>query len=336
MTTAVAGTEAVRGPTISVVVPVYCNEESLPLLFDALLGVEASLRERGLALELIFVDDGSLDGSLAVLRELKRRRPATKVVKLARNFGSVHASKTGFAYVTGDAFMILAADLQDPPELVGEMVRRWQEGYDVVYAVRAARKGETLFKRGTAAMFYRLIRRITRVDIPLDTGDFRLVSRRVIEDLRRMPERHRFVRGLVAWVGYPQIGVPYERDERLSGETKYPLWRMARFALDGITSFSFAPLQIATAIGFLAALSAFVGIGIVLYYRLFTGIPLPGWASVIISVLFLGGVQLITIGIIGEYLGRVYDEVKGRPLYLVQERIGFSDGAPAREDSCTS
>jgi polyisoprenyl-phosphate glycosyltransferase len=320
-------------PLISAVVPVYNEEGNVEALLTRLRAVESAL---GLDLEIVFVDDGSRDRTVETLRRLWHADRRFRVVRLSRNFGHQTAITAGMEHATGDAVVVMDADLQDPPELVGEMVRRWQEGYDVVYAVRAARKGETLFKRSTAAMFYRLIRRITRVDIPLDTGDFRLVSRRVIEDLRRMPERHRFVRGLVAWVGYPQIGVPYERDERLSGETKYPLWRMARFALDGITSFSFAPLQIATAIGFLAALSAFVGIGIVLYYRLFTGIPLPGWASVIISVLFLGGVQLITIGIIGEYLGRVYDEVKGRPLYLVQEKIGFSDGAPAREDSCTS
>ncbi len=306
---------------VSVVVPVFNEEDNVGPLHQRLRKVEASLE--GAAMEIIFVDDGSRDGTYERLRALRRDDDQVRIVKLSRNFGHQAAVTAGVDSAAGDAVVLIDADLQDPPELIVEMVRKWREGYDVVFAVRARREGESPFKLWTASLFYRLIRRITQVEIPLDTGDFRLMSRRLVDDLRRLGERHRFIRGLVAWLGYRQIGVEYVREQRLSGETKYPLRRMLKFAVDGITSFSFVPLQLATWLGFLAASSAFVGVGVVLYYRLFTDIPLPGWASVMISLLFLGGVQLMTLGLIGEYIGRIYDEVKARPLYIVEEKHGF-------------
>ena len=223
--------------------------------------------------------------------------------------------------------VLIDADLQDPPEVVHEMVAKWREGYDVVYGTRTERPGESAFKLATARAFYRLLNRLSDVPIPLDTGDFRLMSRAVVETLKAMPERDRFVRGMVSWVGFRQIALPYRRAERFAGESKYPLSKMLRFATDGILSFSIKPLQMSVTLGSLAAVLAMSGIAYALYLRIFTSVWVEGWTALMIAVLFLGGVQLICVGILGEYIGRIYNEVKRRPLYVVQDRIGFADTA---------
>jgi polyisoprenyl-phosphate glycosyltransferase len=246
-----------------------------------------------------------------------------RILNFSRNFGHQVAVTAGIQHATGDAVVLIDADLQDPPELIKEFVRKWQEGYDVVYAIRKSRAGETWFKKFTAAIYYRTLRKLIDIEIPLDTGDFRLMSRKVVDSLNAMPERHRFIRGLVSWVGFKQIGVEYERQERFAGETKYPLKKMIKFALDGITAFSYKPLQLASWLGVYAALIGFVGILAIIALKFLTEVTVQGWSSLMVVVLFIGGVQLGILGIMGEYLGRIYDEVRGRPLYLLQERIGF-------------
>jgi dolichol-phosphate mannosyltransferase len=251
-----------------------------------------------------------------------RRRPDIVLVNLSRNFGHQLAATAGIDIAQGDAVVLMDGDLQDPPELIAEFAARWREGYDVVYAVRRKRKGESAFKLLTARMFYRTIKRLTNVAIPVDTGDFRLMSRRVVEALKRSQERHRFLRGMVSWVGFNQIGVEYDREERLSGTTKYPFKKMLKFAIDGITSFSDVPLRFASYLGFTVSTAAFIYAIIIILFKAFHfGTPeyARGWASTMVVILFLGGVQLIGIGILGEYIGRIYDEVKGRPLYLIAD-----------------
>ncbi|MBV8331567.1 MAG: glycosyltransferase family 2 protein, partial [Candidatus Eremiobacteraeota bacterium] len=272
--------------------------------------------------EVILVNDGSTDGTVAAIRRELRTRRNLVMVNLSRNFGHQLAATAGLELATGDPVVLRDGDLQDPPELIADFVEKYRQGYDVVYAVRRTRKGESAFKIFTARLFYRAIKRLTNVAIPVDTGDFRLMSRRVVEALRRSPERHRFLRGMVSWVGFNQTGVEYDRDERNAGETKYPLPKMIRFAVDGITSFSDIPLRFAAYFGFAVSAIAFVYAMVVIVAKLFRVNPpayTPGWASTIVAVVFLGGVQLISLGIIGEYLGRIYDQVKGRPLYLVSD-----------------
>lgn len=309
-------------PRISIVAPAYNEEEVLPEFYRRVREVMDALGEPW---ELIFVNDGSTDNTLAVMRELHEKDPRVKIISFSRNFGHQIAITAGLDYAQGDAVVIIDADLQDPPEVIPELVEKWREGYDVVYAVRKERHGESWFKEWTAKLFYRLIYRITDVKIPLDTGDFRLMDRKVVQVLRTLRERSRFMRGLSAWVGFRQTGVFYVREPRFAGETKYPLRKMIKFALDAITSFSYVPLQLATYFGFAIAGLSLVGMVVAIYLRLSTGRELLGQATTLVAVLFLGGIQLIFLGIIGEYLGRIYDEVKARPLYIVAETIGFDD-----------
>lgn len=306
-------------PTLSIVVPLYNEEGNVAPLFARIEPVLARLPESH---EIVIVNDGSDDATAQRVREQMRKGNKVVLVNLSRNFGHQLAATAGIETASGDAVILMDGDLQDPPELIADFVAKWREGYDVVYAIRRSRRGESTFKLLTARLFYRIVRRLTKVDIPVDAGDFRLMSRRVVEALRRSTERHRFLRGMVSWVGFRQIGIPYDRDVRYSGKTKYPFTKMLRFAVDGITSFSDAPLRFASYLGFCASFVAFVYALYVIISKLFNINPLgytPGWASTIVAVLFLGGVQLIGIGILGEYLGRVYDEVKGRPIYIVSD-----------------
>jgi dolichol-phosphate mannosyltransferase len=307
-------------PTLSVVAPCF-NEEGV--LHELYRRISQVLDSSGEPWELVLVNDGSRDRTPAIMRELHAQDERVKVVDFARNFGHQIAVTAGMDYAQGDAVVLIDADLQDPPELILEMLAKWREGYEVVYAIRAERKGETWFKDFTAKMFYRIIYKITDIDIPMDTGDFRLMDRKVVNALKTMHEKHRFMRGMSVWVGFRQTGVKYVRAERYAGETKYPLKKMLKFAMDGITSFSYFPLQLATYIGFIAALLAVLGIIVTIILRLSGSHAFLGQATTLVSVLFLGGVQLICLGILGEYLGRIYDEVKGRPLYIVREALGF-------------
>ncbi|HEY3676327.1 MAG TPA: glycosyltransferase family 2 protein [Candidatus Tumulicola sp.] len=308
-------------PTLSIVVPMYNEAGNVPTLLERIVAnVEAI--EGSPSYEIVVVDDGSTDRTADAVREELARRRNVMLVRLSRNFGHQLAATAGIELASGDAVILMDGDLQDPPELIGQFVERWRAGYDVVYAIRKSRKGESSFKLFTANLFYRTIKRLTKVSIPVDTGDFRLMSRRVVEALRRLPERHRFLRGMVSWVGYRQTGVEYDRDRREWGATKYPLPTMLRFAIDGITSFSDIPLRFASYFGFSVSAIAFVYALVVVVAKLFRVYPpgyTPGWASTIVAVVFLGGVQLISLGILGEYLGRIYDEVKGRPLYLISD-----------------
>ncbi len=317
-------------PCLTIIIPVY-NEE--PTLSELHRRLTAAAQGFEVSYELLFVNDGSRDRSGAILHELALEDSHVRVIDFARNFGHQIAITAGMDHASGEAVVVIDADLQDPPEVIGQMLDKWREGYDVVYAVREKREGDTVFKRATAALFYRLLRRITNVDIPLDTGDFRLMSRRAIEAMKLFRERNRFVRGLVSWIGFRQTGITFVRHERFAGETKYPLKKMIRFALDGIVSFSYLPLQLATFFGFVASGLSFLGILWVVYLRLFTSQTITGWASMMVIVLFLGGIQLITLGVIGEYIGRIYDEVKRRPLYLIQELVGFRRDPAVPEES---
>ena len=300
----------------SIVAPIYNEIENLPLLYSRVKEVMDSSNETW---ELILVDDGSTDGSTEKIRELAQADKIVRPVIFARNFGHQVAITAGWDYARGDAIVIIDADLQDPPETILELAKKWKEGYEVVYAVRGERQGESWFKLWTASLFYRLIYRITDVKIPVDTGDFRLMDRKVVNVLKQMKERHRFPRGMSAWVGFKQIGVTYKRAARHAGVTKYPFSKMFRLALNAITSFSYFPLQVATFFGFLSAGMSILAIPLVMILRLAGSHFFEGQTTTLISVLFLGGVQLISLGILGEYIGRLYDEAKGRPLYIVRE-----------------
>jgi dolichol-phosphate mannosyltransferase len=328
-------------PTISVVAPVYNEEEVLHELYRRVRGV---MENTDLTWELVLVDDGSRDRSAAIIAELHEADSRVTGVSFSRNFGFQIAVTAGLDHAQGDAIILTDADLQDPPEVYPDMIAKWREGYDVVYGIRTSREGETWFKLLTAKLFYRLIYRITSVDIPLDTGDFRLIDRRVVNAIRHMPERNRFLRGMIPWVGYRQTGIQYEREARFAGDSKFSkVSQMLPFAVDAVTSFSYFPLRIATYLGFIIAVISGLAILTVILLRLFgPSTPLLGQATTLVAVLFLGGVQLISLGIIGEYLGRIYDEVKGRPLYLVdrqwdyaEQQGGLADGQ-VEQDSDTA
>ncbi len=304
------------GPTISIIAPIYNEAGNLPELYRR---VKEVMQQAEDTWELILVDDGSLDSSTQIIADLALQDERIRPVIFARNFGHQIAVTAGLDYSRGQAVVIIDADLQDPPEVILDLIAKWREGYEVVYAVRAEREGETWFKLFTASLFYRLIRSMTEVDIPMDTGDFRLLDRKVVDVLNRMRERHRFLRGMSVWVGFRQIGVPYKRAARFAGETKYPLKKMIRFASDAITGFSYLPLQLATYLGFISAGLAILAIPVVIIGRLAGSEAFFGQASTLIAVLFLGGVQLISLGILGEYIGRLYDEARDRPLYIVRE-----------------
>jgi dolichol-phosphate mannosyltransferase len=303
--------------TYSVVVPVYNEIESLEELHSRL---EIVLDSLDAPWELIFVDDGSTDGSTEEILRIADQDQRVIPVIFARNFGHQIAITAGLDYSQGDAVIIIDADLQDPPEVIPDFVERWKGGYEVVYGVRSEREGEGWFKKITASLFYRIIFRITDVKIPLDSGDFRLMDRQAVDTLNKMRERHRFPRGMAAWIGYRQIGVPYRRAARFAGTTKYPFRKMFRLALDAVTGFSYFPLQLATYLGFICAGVSAIAIPVVIAMRLTGSQAFLGQATTLIAVLFLGGVQLISLGILGEYLGRLYDESKGRPLYIVREQ----------------
>jgi glycosyltransferase involved in cell wall biosynthesis len=303
-------------PTFSVIAPIYNEITNIPEFFRR---VKETLDRTGEAWELIMVDDGSTDGSTEKLGELAQADQRVRPVIFARNFGHQIAVTAGLDYARGKAVTIIDSDLQDPPEVILDLIAKWREGYEVIYAVREEREGESWFKLFTASLFYRMIAAITDVKIPVDTGDFRLLDHQVVSVMRKMRERHRFLRGMSAWVGFKQVGVPYNRAARFSGKTKYPFKKMFKLAWNAITGFSYVPLQVATYIGFISAGMSILFIPIVIILRLVGSHPFLGQATTLIAVLFLGGVQLISLGILGEYVGRLYDEAKGRPLYIVRE-----------------
>lgn len=308
---------------LSIVIPCF-NEEAV--LRETHQRLSRAVENLGFDYELIFVDDGSNDDTFALLHEIQRLDVRVRVLRLSRNFGHQIAFTAGVEAAAGDAVVVIDADLQDPPEVIPEMVRLWREGNHVVYGSRISRQGESRFKLMTAKAFYRVINRLSETQMPVDTGDFRLMDRNVIEVLLAMPERARFLRGMVSWAGFRQVPLPYHREPRKAGSTKYPLLKMVRFAMDGIISFSVVPLRVATLTGFVTICLAVVGIIMAVIVRLLGLYDLKlgrGWASLFVAVLFIGGVQLLSLGMIGEYLGRIYTEVKRRPLYAVQERLGF-------------
>lgn len=302
---------------VSVVIPVYNEEENIEPMFKRLSSVVQGLTE--VTYELLFVNDGSTDTTLEKLKTLSDQASEVKFIDLSRNFGHQIAVTAGLDHCTGDRIVIIDADLQDPPELITDMFQKMDQGYDVVYAQRVKRNGESFMKKTTASVYYRLLNRITNVRIPVDTGDFRMISRRVVEVLKLMPEREKFLRGQIAWMGFKQTFVEYERAERLSGDTGYTWRKMTRFALDGITSFSNFPLKMATISGFVVSFISFLLMLYALYSRFILKEYEPGWTSLMLSVLFIGGIQLLSIGIIGEYVGRISNNIKQRPLYLVNE-----------------
>ena len=307
-------------PKYSIVAPVFNEEETLPEFYRRIFAV---VQELDSAAELLLIDDGSTDNSLALMQEFQSQGSFVRILSFSRNFGHQVAITAGIDYAKGDAVIVIDSDLQDPPEVIHELVSKWKAGAELVLAVRSARRGESWFKRATASFFYRLIDRLTDLHIPKDSGDFRLMDRKVVQALRKVREQHRFMRGLSVWVGFKRDEVVYVRDERFAGRSKYPLSRMLRFATDGITSFSHVPMQLAMTLGFFFAGVALLGIPAIIALRFSGNREFFGQATTLVSVLLLGGVQLICLGIIGEYLGRIYNEVRRRPLYLISGKWGF-------------
>jgi dolichol-phosphate mannosyltransferase len=314
--------------TYSVVVPVY-NEEPVVLeTYKRLKQVMDSVNE---TYEIIFINDGSRDKTAFIISEICETDKNIKLLDFSRNFGHQVAITAGMDYTEGDAIIVIDADLQDPPEVIPKMIEKWKEGYDVVYGKRIERKGDTFFKKFTAAAFYRLLKRMTDVDIPVDTGDFRLIDRKVCNALAQIPERSRYVRGLISWLGFKQTGLEFSRDKRFAGETKYPLKKMLKFAFDAITSFSYKPLKLATYVGTLISIVGFIYLLVVIIQAIL-GSTQPGWASIIAVNLVFNGIVLVILGIIGEYIGRIYDEAKGRPLYIIKQLRNFEEGKKGLRD----
>lgn len=303
-----------RDSLLSVIVPAFNEQEVLPAFHERLTPVLDALEMES---EILYVNDGSSDGTLEIIKILRAHDPRVAIVDLSRNFGKEVAMTAGLEHARGDAVVIIDADLQDPPELITQLVRQWREGWDMVYAQRIERRGETLLKKATARWFYSLMQQVGRVRIPENAGDFRILSRRAVDSLLLLRERHRFMKGLFAWIGYPQKGIPYQRDPRFAGRTSWDYWRLWNFALDGITSFTTTPLKWATYLGILTAFGSFSYGTIIILQKLLYGNPVKGYPSLMVVMLFLGGVQLVFLGIIGEYLGRMFDETKGRPLYIL-------------------
>ena len=300
---------------LSIVVPSYNEEEVLPAFHQRLAAALGALPGEA---EIIYVNDGSTDRTLDTLRQLRTTDPRVAILDLSRNFGKEIAMTAGLDHARGDAVVVIDADLQDPPELIPELAKHWLDGYDVVYAKRIGREGEGIFKKTSAFVFYRLIQMMSRTTIPEDTGDYRLLSRRAVEALNKVREQHRFMKGIFAWIGYAQKAVPYKREARWSGKTKWNYWRLWNFALEGITSFTIGPLKVASYLGLATALVAFLYVMRIIYKTIVYGDPVAGYPSLMVVILFLGGIQLMTLGVIGEYLGRVFDESKQRPLYFVK------------------
>ncbi len=313
---------ASQHPTLSIVIPAYNEHDVLPQCYQRLTNV---CRDLHLEYELIFVDDGSTDNSLPQLVTMRLGDPAVNIISFSRNFGHQMAITAGLEHARGKAVVVIDADLQDPPELIKEFVVEWQRGYQVVYGRRRTRTHDRWFKRITAHGFYRLLTMVTHERIPEHVGDFRLMDRSVVNVLRAMPERHRFMRGLVSWTGFRQMPIEYDRQGRQSGSTKYFLRTMIRFALDGVTSFSIVPLQLATSLGFLITVITILAAIAVLLLKFVFDHTIQGWASLMLTILFIGGVQLFVVGVLGEYIGRIYEEVKKRPLYIIQSKLGFED-----------
>jgi dolichol-phosphate mannosyltransferase len=308
----------------SIVVPVFNEEEVILETYKRLKKVMDGVGE---AYEIVFVNDGSRDRTPAVIGEICQMDKNIKLVDFSRNFGHQVAITAGMDFAGGQAIVVIDADLQDPPEVIPNMIAKWKEGYDVVYGKRGERKGETFFKKFTARMFYRFLKSMTEVDIPVDTGDFRLIDRKVCDALKEVNERNRYIRGIISWLGFRQTGVEFSRDKRFAGETKYPLKKMLKFAFDAITSFSYKPLKLASYAGFFLSLFSFIYLVVVIVQKLFGSNIIQGWASTLAVNLFFNGIILMILGIIGEYIGRIYDEAKGRPLYIVRELRNFEGGA---------
>ena len=303
---------------VSIVVPMFNEREVVGSFHERITTALSSAID--LDYDLIFVDDGSTDESFDIAEDLARTDPRVSVVKLSRNFGHQIAISAGLNHANGDCVVIIDIDLQDPPEMIPRMVEKWRQGFDVVYGVRTSRHGESFLKLATARAFYKLLSTISRIDIPANVGDFRLISRRVNDQLRTMREKDRYVRGLSSWVGYRQTGIEYTREERVAGTTKYPYRKMIKFALDGVTSFSTVPLRLAMWLGYATSLLAFLYLASVFVQKLL-GITVQGWATIMVAVLFLGGVQLICMGILGEYIGRIFKEIKPRPMYNFEKYV---------------
>lgn len=309
----------------SVVVPLFNEEEVIQESYKRLKTVMDGLHE---SYELVFVNDGSRDKTAMLAREICENDSNVKLINFSRNFGHQTAITAGMDYSSGDAVVVIDADLQDPPEVIPQMIDKWREGYDVVYGQRVKRKGETFFKKLTAKIFYRTLRRLTEVDIPVDTGDFRLIDRKVCNALKKVSERNRYIRGIISWLGFKSAPVEFVREKRFAGTTKYPLKKMLKFASDAIMSFSYKPLKLATYLGFFVSVVSFIYLLIMIILKLCGAMTtVPGWTSIIVVTLFFNGIILLVLGIIGEYIGRIYDEAKGRPLYVIQEMVNFPEDA---------